>query len=169
LPLLAGLAVRDVVATFAPRAEISLKWPNDLLSNGRKLAGLLCERVHKADLVGLGINVNVDRRDVPPDVRDRVISLSELAGAELDMTDLLVAVTRGLRAMLSHRNEQSFTQLLRRYDEHHALIGRRVRVVTGAGEMPVSGTCEGLDAMGRLLLRDRSKLHRVIAGEVKML
>src|SRR5690242_9355326 len=60
IPLIAGLAVHNAVSQLAGSDEIQLKWPNDLLYHGRKLAGLLCERVHKADLIGLGVNINID-------------------------------------------------------------------------------------------------------------
>jgi biotin-(acetyl-CoA carboxylase) ligase len=71
--------------------------------------------------------------------------------------------------MLRHQNEQTFGPLLRKYDEHNALIGCRVAVSGGTSEKPIHGRCEGLDAMGRLLLRDRKKLHHVIAGEVQVI
>src|SRR3954470_11891779 len=80
VPLLAGLAVRNAAAELAGNDDVQLKWPNDLLFGGRKLAGLLCERVYKADLVGLGLNVNVQRRDIPVALRKTVTSLREIAG-----------------------------------------------------------------------------------------
>jgi BirA family biotin operon repressor/biotin-[acetyl-CoA-carboxylase] ligase len=169
LPLLAGLAVRDAVARLVPKAHIQLKWPNDLLANGLKLAGLLCERLHKADLIGVGLDVNLDPARAPKALRNSLTSLSALAGRALDMTDTLIALSKSLHAMLTHQNEQTFGQLLRQYDEHHALIGRRVAVSNGSGEPPIVGKCEGLDAMGRLLLRNRRNLHHVIAGEVRIM
>jgi BirA family biotin operon repressor/biotin-[acetyl-CoA-carboxylase] ligase len=169
LPLVAGLAVREAAASLAPGANVQLKWPNDLLVDWRKLAGLLCERIHKADLVGVGLNVNVSPADVPAPLRDKVVSLSDVVGHAMDMTTVLITLSRHLHAMLAHQNERSFAQLLRQYDEHHALIGRRVSVWSGPDEPPISGKCEGLDRMGRLLLRDRRTLHHVIAGQVQIL
>jgi BirA family biotin operon repressor/biotin-[acetyl-CoA-carboxylase] ligase len=169
VPLLAGLAVRDAAALLLPGAPVQLKWPNDLLIEGQKLAGLLCERVQKADLIGIGLNVNVDVQAVPPALRGNIISLSALAGKRLDMTDSLIVIARTLHAMLTHRNDQTFAQLLSRYDQHHALIGRRVSIDSGNHEPPITGKCEGLDSIGRLLVRDRRTLHHVIAGQVRML
>ena len=63
VPLLAGLAVRNAIVEVTSLHGIQLKWPNDLLYDGRKLAGLLCERVEKVDLIGLGLNVNVRAKD----------------------------------------------------------------------------------------------------------
>jgi BirA family biotin operon repressor/biotin-[acetyl-CoA-carboxylase] ligase len=162
------LAVRRAAAELSGSGGIQLKWPNDLLFDGRKLAGLLCERVEKADLIGLGLNVNLDPRIAPPHLRDRVASLSKVAGREIDLTTALTTVAGHLHRMLSRQADRPFAAVLREYDEHHALIGRTVGVITGPDSAPLSGRCEGLDEMGRLLLRARSKLHRVISGQVVM-
>lgn len=169
LPLLAGLAVRDAAAAIAPKADVQLKWPNDLLIDGRKLAGLLCERVHKADLVGLGMNVDVDPREAPHSLRGKVTSLAEWSVTPLDITGVLIEIARGLHGMLTHQNERTFGEHLRQYDQHHALLGRRVRISDDGAPACISGKCEGLDPMGRLLLRDGKTLHRVIAGHVLLL
>jgi len=169
VPLLAGLAVRAAAAELAGTDDVQLKWPNDLLHRGRKLAGLLCERVDKADLVGVGLNVNCDAGDVPANLRDRVTSLNAVAGRPADMTDALLAVARHLHRTLAHRDQGTFAAALREYDRHHALVGRRVTVIGGPGEPAVTGRCEGLDETGRLLLRERRTLHRVIAGHVQLL
>src|SRR5439155_18507359 len=80
IPLLAGLAVRNAAAQLAGSNKIALKWPNDVLFDGRKLGGLLCERLDKVDLIGLGLNVNLDRSAAPPDLRGRLASLAEVRG-----------------------------------------------------------------------------------------
>src|SRR3954471_4200014 len=65
IPLIAGLTVRNALAAHSGIDDIQLKWPNDLLHNGKKLAGLLCERVDRIDLIGLGLNVNLEMKQVP--------------------------------------------------------------------------------------------------------
>jgi BirA family biotin operon repressor/biotin-[acetyl-CoA-carboxylase] ligase len=168
LPLIAGLAVRNATAQVSGNDAIQLKWPNDLLYGGRKLAGLLCERVHKADLVGLGLNINPDP-NAPRNLREHIISLAEIAGTDsLNKTDVLIAVAKQLHPMLMRRAEQPFAKILKEYDQHHALIGKRV-TIAGNGSDSVSGLCQGLDSMGRLLLRTTSgELQRIIAGQVRM-
>ena len=168
IPLLAGLAVRNAAAELAGSDKISLKWPNDLLFEGRKLGGLLCERLDKVDLVGLGLNVNLDRSTAPPDLRHRVASLAEVRGETIDITGALAKVAAHLHRQWSRGAGQPFGAVLKEYDTHHALIGRRVSVVDGIAGT-VTGRCEGLDGMGRLLLRSRSnKLIHVVAGHVQM-
>ena len=168
LPLMAGLCVRNALAAIGGIDDLQLKWPNDLLHHGRKLAGLLCERVERADLIGLGVNVNVLRREVPPALRSRVTSLREIIGQPLDITGVLATVAQQLHGTLAHRDEHSFAAVLAEYDRHHALIGQRIRVTTAPDEPQITGICAGLDSMGRLLLRDRARTHRVIAGHVDL-
>jgi BirA family biotin operon repressor/biotin-[acetyl-CoA-carboxylase] ligase len=168
IPLLAGLAVRNAVAAHSGIDDIQLKWPNDLLHAGKKLAGLLCERVDGVDLIGLGLNVNVKTSQVPRKLRDRVTSLLEIAGISFDMTSLLAEIARSLHQNLSHRDEPPFAQMLREYDRHHALVGREVSIVNVPDGLPVKGIVAGLDSMGRLLLRHRTGTSRVIAGQVQM-
>jgi BirA family biotin operon repressor/biotin-[acetyl-CoA-carboxylase] ligase len=169
VPLIAGLAVRTAAAGLAMNDDIQLKWPNDLLFYGKKLAGLLCERIDKVDLIGVGLNINVKSSDIPKSLRDRVTSLNAILGKPIDPTTALVAIAGHLHRMLAHRDDQSFRAVIREYDQHHALLGRRVTVTNSAGEPAITGKCEGLDDTGRLLLRDRKTLHRVIAGHVQML
>lgn len=169
LPLIAGLAVRNAAAEVSGNDGIQLKWPNDLLYDGRKLAGLLCERVQNADLVGMGLNVNLDPTAAPEPLRGRVTSLSQVAGRELDLTTTLSTVAAHLYRLWSRRTEYPFAAVLREYDTHHALVGRRVSVTAHPNEPALTGRCEGLDDMGRLVLRTGAKVEHVIAGHVVML
>jgi len=167
LPLVAGLTVRHAAAELSGDGGISLKWPNDILYGQRKLAGLLCERAEGVDLVGIGLNVCPDRSHIPREVANRVVSLSDISPGKVDMTHTLICLASHLRQMIRLRTEVPYSQLLREYDQYHALVGRRVTVLPGPGETPVSGKCEGVDAIGRLLIRDGATLHRLIAGQVQ--
>jgi BirA family biotin operon repressor/biotin-[acetyl-CoA-carboxylase] ligase len=167
LPLVAGVAVRSAAAEITRNDNIQLKWPNDLLYEGRKLAGLLCERVEKADLVGLGLNVTFDGASAPAPLRDRMTSLSQIAARALDMTDVLSTVAAHLRRTIERQADRPFALLLREYDAHHALVGKTVSVLDPSDAVAVTGRCEGLDDMGRLLLRSRSQLRRIISGQVR--
>src|SRR4051812_46536874 len=157
VPLIAGLAARsaleELVGAEGLRGNIRLKWPNDLLLNDdRKVAGLLCERVHNADLIGIGVNVCLKSSDIPRTLRARVGSLGELTSVAPCLNDVVAALGSHLHARLTRHNEQHFGELLREYDRHHALVGRRVAVAAAGDGPPVAGVCIGLDRMGRLLL-----------------
>jgi len=166
LPLIAGLAVRAAAVELTAEANIQLKWPNDVLFAGRKLAGLLCERISNADLVGVGINVNLRGSDAPAALRDRITSLQCIGGKPLDMTDVLLMVAAQLRCLVRRRIEQPFGVFVREYSRHDALAGKRVAVSASAGQPSIAGRCEGVDSAGRLLIRQRGVLHRVVAGNI---
>jgi BirA family biotin operon repressor/biotin-[acetyl-CoA-carboxylase] ligase len=167
LPLVAGLAVRNAAAELTGSDNIQLKWPNDVLSGDRKLAGLLCARVRQAELIGVGLNVNVDPAGAPPPLRDRITSLRAIQGEEVDLTRALTTVSRHLRQELIRAASRPLKEFLREYAAHHCLLGKTVSIVQEEGEPPLYGKVEGLDEIGRLLLRSRAGLHRVISGQVQ--
>jgi BirA family transcriptional regulator, biotin operon repressor / biotin---[acetyl-CoA-carboxylase] ligase len=172
LPLVAGLAVREAIegvlraAMPADAPAVQLKWPNDILCNGRKLAGLLCERVDRIDLIGVGLNVNLDMARAPRALRDRITSLQRETGLNFDLTDVLSAVAHSLHRRIGRRGDRLFAEYLAEYDRHHALVGKTVTIAGENGSAALTGRCEGLDQQGRLLLRHRQTLHRIIAGHV---
>lgn len=165
LPLIAGLATRDAVAKITGNEKIQLKWPNDLIFDGRKLAGLLCERVHNIDLVGLGVNVNHEP-GVPAGLKKQIIFLSEFFGRPIDKSAVLIEIVSHLHRMLRGLDENPFQALLREYDSHHVLNGREVSVDPGNGSPLLQGRCDGIDSIGRLLVISRGQTHRVLAGHV---
>jgi BirA family biotin operon repressor/biotin-[acetyl-CoA-carboxylase] ligase len=173
LPLAAGLATRNAAAELSQNHQIQLKWPNDIVfqsaqSTIQKLAGLLCERLDNVDLIGIGLNVNRPPRALPKYLRDRIIYLNQISNSEfIDLTTVLITLARHLHTTLIRRSETPFPTLLREYDTHHALVGRSVTVIS-PNEPPVTGKCFGLDDTGRLLLRNRKRVHRIIAGHVEL-
>ncbi|HUB25255.1 MAG TPA: biotin--[acetyl-CoA-carboxylase] ligase [Tepidisphaeraceae bacterium] len=166
LPLIAGLAVRDAAAELTGKSDVELKWPNDVLFAGRKLAGLLCERVNKADLIGVGLNVDLDPSDAPPALRKTITSLAAIGGNPVGRTDALLVIASHLHLALRRRDRQPFAVFLRDYQQHHALLGRRVTI--HADDSVITGRVEGIDAKARLLVRERGTLHRIVAGQVHL-
>jgi BirA family transcriptional regulator, biotin operon repressor / biotin---[acetyl-CoA-carboxylase] ligase len=169
LPLIAGLATRDAAAELTGQDRIQLKWPNDILYQGKKIGGLLCQRISKADLVGIGLNVNIDPASAPAELRGRITSLKSISKKTLDMTEVLLAIAEHLRRAIRRRLEQPFSAFVRDFNRHDALAGRRVRIFPGNDEPPVDGTCQGVDDKGRLILRRRGGVLRVVAGHVALL
>lgn len=168
LPLIAGLSLRNAAAEITGEDRILLKWPNDLLHENRKLAGLLCERIANVDLVGIGLNVNVNPADAPRSLRGDITSLWKIGGKELEMTEVLLIVARHLRQNLRRRMELPFSAFVREYLRHDGLAGRSVTITSNGDEAPISGRCEGIDNTGRLLIRRGSKVQAIIAGMVSV-
>jgi BirA family biotin operon repressor/biotin-[acetyl-CoA-carboxylase] ligase len=168
VPLAAGLALRDAAAELTTNENIKLKWPNDVLFENKKLAGLLCERVNKVDLIGVGVNVNTRVARAPKVLKNQITSLATIAKRKIHLTDALIVIANKLHPALSRRGERLFAETLQRYDAHHALIGKRITVTEPGTSASITGKCTGLDSKGRLLLRRNNKTHPIIAGQVRM-
>jgi BirA family transcriptional regulator, biotin operon repressor / biotin---[acetyl-CoA-carboxylase] ligase len=153
LPLRAGLAVADLAGDAA-----LVKWPNDVLLDGRKLAGILVEARPQDGwaVLGIGVNVAVDLADLPPEVRERAATRGRAPG-ELERT--LAELLRALEARLAEPPAATLAALRAR----DALRGRPVRWADG------EGTGAGIDDAGALLVRlAGGELRTLDAGEVHL-
>jgi len=160
----AALAMADAVhdvAGFAP----DLKWPNDLLADGRKLAGVLAE----ADLgssgavraVVVGIGINVGAAAIPPDLASTATACDVVAGRAVDRRGLLDAFL----VHLGPRLDTPDPELVADYRARLATIGARVRVERAAGS--VEGIAVDVDDLGALVLEaDSGETLTVSAGDV---
>lgn len=167
LALAAGLAARDAVARWT-REEPMLKWPNDVLLGGRKVAGVLVEGVLQGDKVTavvVGVGINVHTRAFPDEIAGIATSIALHAkeGVAPDRAELLADLLAGLDrdlALVAARGVGLVHSRLVRWD---ALRGRRV-----AGD-EVEGIADGIDLEGRLQVRRADgTLARVNAGEVRL-
>ena len=167
-----GANLCELIANFA-RVTPGIKWPNDIVFDGRKAGGMLTEARVDADQIrdlvfGLGLNVNSPPGSWPGDLGRRAVSLAELAGAPLDLNRLTAALIG--RVLLAYSrfvdgdHLATFADLWHRYD---VLRGRRVALVEGGRRH--AGTVLGVDNEGSLLLRDeRGRTRRFRAGEVTL-
>jgi BirA family biotin operon repressor/biotin-[acetyl-CoA-carboxylase] ligase len=145
LPMLIGYAVRRSLLI-----EVDLKWPNDLMVDDRKVAGLLVERVDTpqgpAAIVGIGINVTTTREELPV---ENATSLA-LEGVDVDRSELLVTVVKAIHGAYARWLDDD-TWLRQVYIDFCSTLGRRVRVDLPGGEQ-LTGTAVDIDRQGRLLV-----------------
>lgn len=166
VPLLAGLAVRRALVRLSACEEIGLKWPNDLVVGHRKAAGLLCERLQRFDLIGVGINVNAGSREAPVPLRERIISLRELSGAVWDLTDVASELSQDLQRVLSVESAQAARDMLREYTQHHWPTGKHIELVDADRTPQIAGHCVGIDSQGRLLVKTKQGTHALLTGSI---
>jgi BirA family biotin operon repressor/biotin-[acetyl-CoA-carboxylase] ligase len=164
LPLLAGLALAEAADPLCAGAQVSLKWPNDLLVNGRKAAGVLVEGLAGACVVGMG--VNVDWRDVerPAGLAASTTSLAEEAGGPVDRWELFARLVDvfGTRYRAWTRDPAAFLDAYRR---RCLTIGQRISV--DAAGRPVRGIAAGVADDGALEVRTEAGVTlRLVAGDV---
>jgi BirA family transcriptional regulator, biotin operon repressor / biotin---[acetyl-CoA-carboxylase] ligase len=163
LTLVVGLAVREAVS-LRTRAEVRVKWPNDVIVAGKKLAGILVESqlvAGRIDAVVAGIGINVGR--VAAEVSDLATSLGELGCAERGREALLCDVFAALEVRLETHARAGISALLDELRTHDALAGQQIRVDT------VTGIARGFDATGALLIDDGTSLRPIVSGTVELL
>ena len=156
LPLAVGLAVVEGLRGMAP--GLMLKWPNDVLADGRKLAGILCERHGDNAIVGIGVNVL--QREFPGEIADRATSLA-LLGSDASAAQVRDAVLGSLSQAIADWRS-GFAAIYPRIASIDYLSGRRVAVRQLDDAAPsASGVCGGIQPDGSLLVGGAS----VWAGE----
>jgi len=170
LPLAAGLAVCQAVAEGGVAAE--LKWPNDVLVHGRKLAGVLVEsasgsRGIESAVVGVGVNVGVVPAELAPDEAERITSIAAQTGAKADILVVAAAVLVRLRVCYDALAKGGPAAVVQGWLRHAVpWWGRGVEVRSEGRKL--SGIARGVDARGALLLEDASGfVFPVLSGEVR--
>lgn len=155
LPLVAAVALHRALSASAPEVPLFVKWPNDILTAaGGKVAGILCEAGIETDLVRhavVGFGINVNGRDVPPELDGIATSLARESGVAYSRPRILAALLTAFEEEYRHWLEgPDLERFLPYLERHSALRGRTVTVEGLAG--PLVGRVEGISAEGELLL-----------------
>jgi len=169
ITLAAGLAARDAVAEQTGTAP-DLRWPNDLLLNGKKLAGILTEMHAEPDrvqfvVVGMGMNVN--HETLPAALRTEATSLRIETRRTQSRSELVVRILRGLNGYYNQFLREGGQAILRKFSEVSSFCeGQRVRVATA--KETFLATTAGLEPTGVLRVRrENGKTELVLAGDVR--
>ena len=162
MPLAVGLAVVKGVAPHVPGAVLALKWPNDVLIGGRKVAGILCER--SGDVVVAGIGINVASRKFPPGLEGRAAALGDFPGFRGSVAVVRDAVLAEIAATVCAQWAVSgFASVWPEIVQLDFLKGRAVSVRQADDDAaPVAGVCGGIQPDGALDVGG----VKVYAGEV---
>ncbi len=152
-------------------AEVQLKWPNDVLLGGRKLAGVLIEL--QGDVLGpsmavIGVGVNVRLPDeLRNEIDQPVVDLVEGLGVAVERNYLLVQCLKYLHEVLEHYEREGFAGLRAEWEANHAFHGREARMIAAQGES-WSGRVAGIDEAGALLLDTDAGQRRFYSGELSL-
>jgi BirA family transcriptional regulator, biotin operon repressor / biotin---[acetyl-CoA-carboxylase] ligase len=168
--LTAAVAAAEAVEAVSSLSP-SIKWPNDLLLEGRKLAGLLNEVHAEGDrvgflLLGIGVNLNIEAAAFPEDLRPVATSLREATGRPISRKTFVKALLEALERGYLLFSERGGEPVLAAWRKRAAIGGKRVRVVS-FGET-VEGEAVDVDEDGALLLRTGDgTVRRIIAGDLE--
>jgi BirA family biotin operon repressor/biotin-[acetyl-CoA-carboxylase] ligase len=147
-----------------------IKWPNDLLLNGRKVAGILTEMNAEVDrvnyiIVGMGLDVNQTASDFPAEVRALATSLKLECGQPVNRAELAAAILQELDRDYARICGGGFAALADEWESRCSTIGQNVSILIG--ERRVCGRAESLDDAGALLVRtEHGRIERIIGGDV---
>jgi len=167
LPAISALAVLRTVRGLGIGAGI--KWPNDVLINGRKVCGILIEHglaggIVSYSIIGIGININFDT-GLYPEIAGFATSLSLQLGHELPVGRVALSVYTELEALYLQAEKPA--AIISEWAASMDTLGRRVKVQSG--NSTVEGVAETISGSGHLLLRmDDGSLHEILAGDVSL-
>jgi BirA family biotin operon repressor/biotin-[acetyl-CoA-carboxylase] ligase len=164
IPLAAGMAMTDAIAAQLPEHEVGLKWPNDVLVDGRKICGILAEVTGGAVIVGTGVNTAMTVQQLPVPTATSFVAL----GVDVDVDRLVSDYLTGLGsavAQLAGSGDAVASGLHGEVTARCLTLGQTVNV-----SMPDGSTLRGraarLAADGRLVIDDGSAEHEVLSGDV---
>jgi len=149
-----------------------IKWPNDILLRGKKVAGILTELSAELDqvkyiILGIGVDVNWNAADFPADLRKLATSLKGELGKPVSRPELAVAILRELDRDYARVCAGRFPAVADEWEAHCTTIGHRV--VIRVGDRQIRGRAESLGEEGALLLRtDHGHLERIVGGDVTL-
>jgi BirA family biotin operon repressor/biotin-[acetyl-CoA-carboxylase] ligase len=172
MTLLAGVALAETLIPIVP-SRVTIKWPNDVLAGGKKVAGILIEIATEIDnidymIVGVGLNVNTPLESFPEELRKRATSLAAEIGCPVRRVEILGAFLERFERYYDLLGREGFGPVIQRWRELSDMAGRRIRVHSFNGSL--EGTIAGIDDDGILLLTGADgAVERVISGDVEFI
>lgn len=167
-----AVAVKNAVEAMCP-VNCKIKWVNDIVYSGLKIAGILTETVFDAQsgkpkyaVVGIGINVNNSKSDIPKELEDKAVSLKIICGKEICREKLAAILIKELDK-ISDAFPENKEYYLSEYRKNCAVIGKKVTLKQQDTEL--SGTAMGIDGdFGLVLKKDGGELFTVTFGDVSV-
>lgn len=154
------------------KKEVKIKWPNDILLEGKKIVGILTEISAEMERInyivaGIGINANQDLEDFPEEIRFKATSLKINTGKHINRNQLLREIIQEMERVYYIYINEGFKKILDLWKENNITLGRRVKAITFEGE--IIGIAEKIDDEGYLIIKDdNGKENKILAGDVSL-
>ena len=167
LPFVAALALTKTIESYGLHATI--KWPNDVRVNGKKIAGILLESEIKGHaiiyvVVGIGMNLNIDRKDLSPDIQPRSTSMFHELDLPVDYHEFLRTFFTQFERVYSLFVDQKYDRIIDEWKTHTDTFGKTIRVQTSTETL--QGIAFDIDPSGFLLLRtEMGEIKKILSGD----
>ena len=167
ITFLSSLAAYDTLTEFGLKP--ALKWPNDVLVNGRKLCGTLLELSTEADMVrfvivGIGLNMNMRQGDFDEEISPKATSMLLETKNLFERAKVCGMLLDNLEAYYDMLSKGGMAKICRAWEERAQIKGVQMEVVQM--DKVVRGVAEGIDKDGALLLNENGTIRKIIAGDV---
>ncbi len=172
LPLVAGLSVAEALREETGCEEIKIKWPNDILADGKKICGILCESQISGAAIGhiitgIGININTETKNLPEEIRNTATSLYELDGAKRNSDKVLQNVLNHFEKYYDEWLLYGFAAILPKLEPLNYLLGKKITIELTKEK--TTGTVCGISPDGALLLQADYATEAVYSGEAHII
>jgi BirA family biotin operon repressor/biotin-[acetyl-CoA-carboxylase] ligase len=164
IPLIAGLAMADAVTAQLSGHEVAVKWPNDVLVDGKKICGILAESTGTAVVIGSGVNTAMTIEQLPVPTATSFAAIGEVCDSDRLIADYLRRLDGLLSALVTWEDSER-SGIRDAVSARCATLGREVDVDLPDGSS-LHGTATGIDADGRLRIDAAGVEHVVAAGDV---
>ena len=162
LPLVLGLSVSEALESIT-KIPFSLKWPNDVYFQEKKISGILCEISKDKLIAGIGINVN--QKEVPEEIKERASTLYEITGKEWERKEVLLEVLRKISENLQKFRERGFKDFKERIEGKMLYLGEEVILL---GEKEITGKLLGISEKGGALILTEEGIKEILSGEFSL-
>ena len=169
--LMAAVAVAQAMERFNLRAEI--KWPNDIMHGDKKIVGILTEMNAEIEqvnfiVVGIGINVNISKKEFPADIKKIASSLSELAGKKILRREFFKTLLEEFDKLYLTVRAEGFEKIFDLWKKFNITLGHEVKVISAESGESFFGTAIDIDADGALIVETEEGRQTVYAGDVSI-
>ncbi|MGB9835437.1 MAG: biotin--[acetyl-CoA-carboxylase] ligase [Candidatus Saccharicenans sp.] len=169
IPILAGLSSREAIRALT-QVEVKLKWPNDLVFEGKKLGGILCEGVSTgrkaAIIVGIGLNVNHQPEDFPAEISGLATSLAIITGRSQDKEFLFDFLGKSLELWYNKLEKGQESQIIQTFRESLSFSPGQKLMVEQTGGERIEGVFVDIDRKGGIILKIEQEERVFYSSEI---
>jgi BirA family biotin operon repressor/biotin-[acetyl-CoA-carboxylase] ligase len=165
LALILSIALKQTFDFY--NVDSKIKWPNDIIINNKKIAGIIIETSAEQDIInwivaGIGVNIN---NELPKELEEISISLKEIMNKEIDRIEFICKFFINFEKLYTSFKQKGFKQFLKEYNDN--ILYKNKYVTINRGYNTINGINLGIDENGMLIVKTKDKLQKIISGTLR--